>query len=264
MAAVAPPPSNSTFGPWASSSSAAYPTVPPSMTDIMSYQYPPPPPNGADMDMPPSGYLPSYSVPPHASSGMDPDSSLPSRERSDLRRSISTPVVGPSQSQGQPQQPPTPQQSAASQDAAAERRRNKLGYHRTSVACGKYPPSVLRQALDAKTRRRPLSSPKDSVCPVAKRCPGTVHQLHSPEEGMQLLPRRSTASSCRHETEVGITIIRRSKGPLCLSIAVHATGNSVRHARAAALPSIDHAVNSNHGASDEAFRERQLPPRLQE
>lgn len=104
------------------------------MTDIMAYQYPPPPPNGADMDMAPSGYLPSYSVASHASSGMD-DSSIP-RERSELRRSISTPVVGPPQ--GHPQQ--SPQQAGASaQDAAAERRRNKLGYHRTSVACGNAP-----------------------------------------------------------------------------------------------------------------------------
>jgi hypothetical protein len=93
----------------------------------MSYQYPPPPQNGADMDMPPSGYMPNYSVQAHG----DPDSSLPSRER----RSISTPGGGPPQSQAQP---PTPQQSSmSSQDAAAERRRNKLGYHRTSVACGK-------------------------------------------------------------------------------------------------------------------------------
>ncbi len=264
MAAVAPPPSKSTFGPWAPSSSAVYPTVPPPMTDIMSYQYPPPPPNGADMDMPPSGYLPSYSVPPHASSGMDPDSSLPSRERSDLRRSISTPVVGPPQSQGQPQQSPTPQQSAASQDAAAERRRNKLGYHRTSVACGKLSILALQQTLDAKPRCRPLSSPEDSVCPVAERCPGALHQLHTPEEGMQLLPRGSAASSCRHETEVRVAVVHGSKGALCFFIAVHAARNSVRHARTAALPSIDDAVNSNHGTSYEAFRERQLPPRLQE
>ncbi|EAQ92705.1 hypothetical protein CHGG_00940 [Chaetomium globosum CBS 148.51] len=108
----------------------------------MAYQYPPPPPNGADMDMAPSGYLPSYSVAPHASSGMDPDSSIP-RERSELRRSISTPVVGPPQ--GHPQQ--SPQQAGASgQDAAAERRRNKLGYHRTSVAC--VPRGGVRAAND--------------------------------------------------------------------------------------------------------------------
>ncbi|KAH6845369.1 hypothetical protein B0I37DRAFT_392503 [Chaetomium sp. MPI-CAGE-AT-0009] len=130
MAAVAQPSSKSTLEPWASSSSAISPTVPrrEPMTDIMAYQYPPPPPNGADMDMSSSGYLPSYSVAPHAPSGMDPDSSIP-RERSELRRSISTPVVGPPQ--GHQQQPPQ-QAGAPGQDSAAERRRNKLGYHRTS------------------------------------------------------------------------------------------------------------------------------------
>lgn len=132
MAVVALPPLQTTLN---TLDSAIHPAVPPTelMTDIMSYQYPPPPPNGADMDMPSSGYLPSYL---HASSGLDPDSSIHSRERSNslkLTRSISTPVGGPVP------QPPTPQQAAlaASQDAAAERRRNKLGYHRTSVACGK-------------------------------------------------------------------------------------------------------------------------------
>ncbi|KAK4153426.1 Halotolerance protein 9 [Chaetomidium leptoderma] len=132
MAAVAPASLRSNLDPWASRSSAPYSAVPPTepMTDIMSYQYPPPPPNGGDMDMPPSGYAPNYSVASHASSGMDPDSSLPSRERSELRRSISTPGVGP-------QQPSTPQQSTApGNDPAGDRRRNKLGYHRTSVACG--------------------------------------------------------------------------------------------------------------------------------
>ncbi|KAK4239718.1 hypothetical protein C8A03DRAFT_42717 [Achaetomium macrosporum] len=136
-------PANSVHGKsWASNDSGTYPAVPPTelMTDIMSYQYPPPPPNGADMDMPSTGYLPSYPVPPHASSAMDPGSSIPPRERSDslkLKRSISTPVVGPSQSQGQTAQPNGPQQSVApGHDPSGERRRNKLGYHRTSVACG--------------------------------------------------------------------------------------------------------------------------------
>ena len=121
------------------------------MTDVMSYQYPPPPPNGTEMDMPPSGYMSGYSVPSHT----DPDSSIPSRERSDsfsksmkLKRSLSTPVVGPPQGQSQVPQPPTPQSSGASGlDAAAERRRNKLGYHRTSVACGKCPPGISQQSI---------------------------------------------------------------------------------------------------------------------
>ncbi|KAK4145468.1 uncharacterized protein C8A04DRAFT_35743 [Dichotomopilus funicola] len=100
------------------------------MTDIMSYQYPPPP-NGADLDMPSAGYLPNYTVASHSSSGMDPDA----RDRAELRRPISTSVVGPSQVHPQ-QQSPSQQSGPAGQDASAERRRNKLGYHRTSVACG--------------------------------------------------------------------------------------------------------------------------------
>ncbi|KAL2022793.1 hypothetical protein VTK56DRAFT_4609 [Thermocarpiscus australiensis] len=119
------------------------------MTDIMSYQYPPPPHNGAEMDLPPSGYLPNFAVPPHASSGMDarsdPNSGIASRGRSDpfsnsakLKRTVSTPVVGPAQAQVQAPKLTAPQQSpvASGQDPAGEKRRNKLGYHRTSVACG--------------------------------------------------------------------------------------------------------------------------------
>jgi hypothetical protein len=156
MAVVAPPPFKSNLDHWGSSDSAIYPSVSPApMTDIMSYQYPPPPSqNGADMDIPPSGYLPNYSVSSQTSSGMDirsgPDSGIPSRDRSDslskslkLKRSISTPSVGAPLSQPPPpQHPPTPQQSTTpGQDPlglAAEKRRNKLGYHRTSVACGKF------------------------------------------------------------------------------------------------------------------------------
>jgi len=145
MAVVAPPPFKSNRDIWGSGNSAIYPAVSPApMTDIMSYQYPPPP-NGADMDLPPSGYLPNYSVPPQGPSGMDmrpsPDSA---RDRSgsfsksmNLKRSVSNPA-GPPQSQTQ--QPPTPQQSTTPEQhalaLAGEKRRNKLGYHRTSVACG--------------------------------------------------------------------------------------------------------------------------------
>ncbi|KAL1842367.1 hypothetical protein VTJ49DRAFT_5432 [Mycothermus thermophilus] len=93
------------------------------MTDIMSYQYPPPPANGTDMDS--AGYVSNYSIQPHGPSGID----ATPRDRSELRHSISTPVVGSSQS---PQQP----SATAGQDPGGERRRNKLGYHRTSVACG--------------------------------------------------------------------------------------------------------------------------------
>lgn len=159
MAAVALPLLRSTVDPLKSSDSGISPAAPSAepMTDVMSYQYPPPPHNGADMDMPPSGYLGSYSVPSQAPSGID--QSFPSRERSDsfskslkLKQPMSTPAVGPPP----PAQTQTPQQpTAPGQDLAGERRRNKLGYHRTSVACGKYPgkarrnPGIWMAVLDA-------------------------------------------------------------------------------------------------------------------
>lgn len=155
MAVVAPPPLKSNLEFWASGDSAVYPVHPPEpMTDVMSYQYPPPPPqNGADMDIQPSGYMPNYSAHHQPPSAMDmrptPDSDHSMKERREsfsnsmkLKRSISSPSVRPPQTQTQQSQLPPSQNSAAEQNAlnlaAAEKRRNKLGYHRTSVACGKY------------------------------------------------------------------------------------------------------------------------------
>jgi hypothetical protein len=124
------------------------------MTDVMSYQYPPPPShNGAEMEMSPSGYMPNYPGHQQQPQGMhmrhSPDSGHPMKERLDpsikLKRSFSTPSVRPPQAQPQQAQPTPSQLSAAEQNAlslaAAEKRRNKLGYHRTSVACGKHPPA---------------------------------------------------------------------------------------------------------------------------
>lgn len=153
MAVVAPPPLKSNLEFWGSSDSAIYPVHSPEpMTDVMSYQYPPPPSqNGAEMEMPPSGYMQNYAVHQQPPPGMDmrhsPESNLPSRERRDsyskslkLKRSISTPSVRPQDQPSQQQLPPSQSVSAAEQNAlslaAAEKRRNKLGYHRTSVACG--------------------------------------------------------------------------------------------------------------------------------
>ena len=158
MAVVAPPPFKSNLDLWGSSNSAIYPSAASApMTDIMSYQYPPPPSHsGADMDgLPPSGY---YAVTPQSSSGIDMrsghDSSHGPRDRSDsfskslkLKRSLSTPTAGPPLPQPSAQHTPTSQSTQATQDAlalAAEKRRNKLGYHRTSVACGKFFPLGTR------------------------------------------------------------------------------------------------------------------------
>ncbi|KAM7184903.1 Halotolerance protein 9 [Rhypophila sp. PSN 637] len=148
MAVVAPPPFKSKRDIWGSGDSAIYPPASPvPMTDIMSYQYPPPP-NGADMELPSSGYLPNYPVSQQGASGMDmrpsPESGMSSRNRStsfsksmDLKRSVSNPA-GSLQSQSQSQQPQTPHQATTPEQnaLAQEKRRNKLGYHRTSVACG--------------------------------------------------------------------------------------------------------------------------------
>lgn len=107
----------------------------------MSYQYPPPPPNGADMNVHNSGYLPAYSMslqqPPPMGTTDPRGSPIRHMEHRDhdtfLKRSFSTPDAR-SQHQVIPE---AQQQSPTEGDLAGERRRNKLGYHRTSVACGK-------------------------------------------------------------------------------------------------------------------------------
>ncbi|KAK6865655.1 hypothetical protein PG995_002183 [Apiospora arundinis] len=67
----------------------------------MSYQYPPPPQDGAEMDLPHTGYMSSYATPSASSmeGANDPENG---------HMALSS----------------------------SEKRRNKLGYHRTSVACG--------------------------------------------------------------------------------------------------------------------------------
>lgn len=111
------------------------------MTSIMSYQYPPPPPpNGAEMDLPPSGYMSSYGVPHATASAMDlrsgQESSMSLKDRKDslsqaslrnIKRSLSTPNVRSQQNSSE----------HVPMGMPGEKRRNKLGYHRTSVACGK-------------------------------------------------------------------------------------------------------------------------------
>ncbi|KAK7969909.1 hypothetical protein PG988_008982 [Apiospora saccharicola] len=114
----------------------------------MSYQYPPPPQDGAEMDLPHAGYLSSYATP--SASSMEvrnrtahpppppnpaQDILMPLVQRrhsvqksSKLRRAFSTPNV-----RKQGANDPENGHLALS---SSEKRRNKLGYHRTSVACG--------------------------------------------------------------------------------------------------------------------------------
>lgn len=127
------------------------------MTEIMTYQYPPPPLNGHDMEMPPSGYIPNYSIPPQ-SSGMDmrlnahsgPAGRPGQRDFFDLKHS----VASPHDKSGQLRQNQDDSSDNANmglsgekksgekksgEKKSGEKKRNPLGYHRTSVACGKTP-----------------------------------------------------------------------------------------------------------------------------
>ncbi|ERS97958.1 hypothetical protein HMPREF1624_06130 [Sporothrix schenckii ATCC 58251] len=132
------------------------------MTDIMSYQYPAPPASGGStthMALSPAGYHVSMAAADYAnglpqtssSSGLGQEPHSSPRERRDslsksstvnmkLKRSVSTPVVAPQQAQdanmSMAQQQGLSQPDHAAISLAAEKRRNKLGYHRTSVACG--------------------------------------------------------------------------------------------------------------------------------
>jgi len=91
----------------------------------MSYQYPPPP--GEEM---PSGVDGGFQNAPavgrtHEYARDVTEGSYPSPDKIDnVKRAISTPNI-----RGQ-------SAADAALAASAEKRRNKLGYHRTSVACG--------------------------------------------------------------------------------------------------------------------------------
>lgn len=152
MAVVALP-LNSSLKFWPSGDSARYfyHLLEP-IRDIMSYQYPPPPQEDNVMEPGPSGYMPNYSGQHQPSSGaelrLSPNSGHSTIERRDsysdstvLRKSISTSAMRSPQTLEQQSQLPISRDSFeqnALNVAAAEKRRNKLGYHRTSVACGKY------------------------------------------------------------------------------------------------------------------------------
>lgn len=112
-----------------------------SMTALMSYQYPLPT-SRPDLDGPPGDLANRFNpqvVEPPSQQPLPPKPSSPVQNRSiavgqrhaKMKRSLSTPNV-----RGQ-------SISDAAAAAAAEKRRNKLGYHRTSVACGKLSPSLL-------------------------------------------------------------------------------------------------------------------------
>lgn len=99
----------------------------------MAYQYPQPPPNGQNVEMPQAEYHQAYGVPPPlAGTGHHQAPMMPVRGHDDpgqtLRRSFSMPNTGPLQN---------PESEQAQLAAQVDKKRNKLGYHRTSIACSK-------------------------------------------------------------------------------------------------------------------------------
>jgi hypothetical protein len=107
------------------------------MSRIMAYQYPPSAVSGSEMDVSQASYHPGYTLPSQqqqtSGNTADPRTSHMSLNDSRapdlaLRRSFSTPNAMPF---------PSATTDDAHAGASGEKKRNKLGYHRTSVACGK-------------------------------------------------------------------------------------------------------------------------------
>ncbi|PNY29139.1 Uncharacterized protein TCAP_00943 [Tolypocladium capitatum] len=100
----------------------------------MPHRHIAPPPNETAMDMSQSAYNPGYNVAsqdPSTADGDSRDSEGSYEEHNSdmgLRRSYSTPNTAQVQHQGT-------QETQSQSGAAGEKKRNKLGYHRTSIAC---------------------------------------------------------------------------------------------------------------------------------
>ncbi|KAH8179906.1 hypothetical protein LIA77_01425 [Sarocladium implicatum] len=118
----------------------------------MSFPYPPSGSSGPEMDMTNAPYLPVYPVPSqqHHPGGLaDPRTShLSMHEGREpdlaLRRSFSTPTAVPYSSSPHDQ---------VQLGLAGEKKRNKLGYHRTSVACGNCRKRKIRCVTDVNDKQ---------------------------------------------------------------------------------------------------------------
>jgi hypothetical protein len=119
-------------GAWESISSVSLP-----MIGVMSYHYSPLSPVDNEMGIPPHpGFMPSYTVPSQQLSSLtmvDPHNPPPLGPGHDMNMngvySAGSSVSLHHSETDDQQQPPA--------GNSGEKKRNKLGYHRTSVACGK-------------------------------------------------------------------------------------------------------------------------------
>ena len=103
-----------------------------------------------------------------------------SLSNSALKRSASTPNVRSSQ------------QSDIPGNMLNDKKRNKLGYHRTSVACGMLGFLCLGFLLTRISST--LSKTKDTLPARTRRSTESMCQLHSAEKGVSLLPGRTTTT----------------------------------------------------------------------
>jgi hypothetical protein len=111
---------------WENTSSASIP-----MISVMSYQYPPLPHADVERGMSPPGFMPSYIVPSQQLSlstfnVRDPQSSNQEHDMK-IKGTFSSPTGDPLHPAGSDEQP----------QRRRKKKRNKLGYRRTSAACGK-------------------------------------------------------------------------------------------------------------------------------
>lgn len=139
------------------------------MIASMSYQYPPPPQDGAEMDLPHAGYLSSYATPSASSMEVRNRTAHPPQPPSpaqDILMPLAPrrhPVQKPFKLRRAFSNPNVRKQGANDPDnghlalSSSEKRRNKLGYHRTSVACGMfYAPAPALLAFSSSALLTPL------------------------------------------------------------------------------------------------------------
>jgi len=113
------------------------------MVGVMSYHYPAFPSEGDEMGMPPPpNFMPSYTIPSQQLTSLPTvDQQAPpllsQQHGMEMKGTYPAPGAGPLHSSETDEQ----QQQSGS---AGEKKRNKLGYHRTSVACGKLESIVVR------------------------------------------------------------------------------------------------------------------------
>ena len=144
--------------------------------------------------------IPSQHMPPQSAVTMSPMSRR--RRRSSvtgggLRRSVSTPNVRGMAGDGGLLMDKT--------------KRNKLGYHRTSIACSMYIQLSVNLSRYSHKLPRSLQTAQDTVFACLRRHAAEMPELHQVEEGLQFPPSRSASpwgATASHEVSSGNQIWR--------------------------------------------------------